>query len=496
MNIKEFFSSNVMGAAGLGASRFRLSLDKEKAMSPHIIMNEVFDMLERRPSVRSGLSDITRFLLSDIGFFSDDAKSVEFMVEWMKQRPLLHTEIFNFSFTLMAGGTAYSQPSYKRQAKGGQIYDNMRAVPNPGIIYRNMSAKTTDKDYWLMEVPIEVQEFDGQRPIYKAVWYIKGSRFYHKWIWCIRYPMKVYDPMVFGHSRNLPYYGWGLLSSSVDNEDIAIEILKNWALQAKYRALGKKIIGFYNTSDEAVSLQELEDIKKEFQSLEEEDSILVNKRFDQTDLSFTGQDDAMESQIEWLRKDSGSGLVPNYMTAFSQDSSMATAAEAKIPFSLLLKSIQPLIVYYLNDVIIERLRKSYPFLADDLTFTLGMPELYSRDEVFTMMLQLYNQRAATFNELRIASGLEPVKGGDVWGEEPPLDSSANAALLRNETPEAITEKMKKMKKSLKEHLVKSKPKEIDNKSLVEKVNIPKKGAKNDKKLKLEALREATKNLLS
>ena len=262
MKFKELFGNNIMGAATLGASRFRFSNDKEKILSPHVVMAAVYEILETRPAMRSGLNDMVRFLLNDIGFSSKDSKSVEFMQDWMDKRPKIETEIFNFVYSLIGVGTSYMQPFYKDKKNGKKLLDNVKSVPNSALIYYNFDAKNEKaSDYWLMEVPIEVQEYDGLKPQYRPIWYIKGSRFYSKYIWCIPYPKNIYDVSVFGHSMNLPNYGWGLISTSVDNEDTQREIIKNWALQAKYRALGKKIIGFYNTSEESVSPQELEDIK-------------------------------------------------------------------------------------------------------------------------------------------------------------------------------------------------------------------------------------------
>lgn len=476
----------MVGASGVGASKFRLSSDKEKVMTPHIVMSSVYDLLDKRPSLRSGLNDLIRFLISDLSVSSDDNESVEFMNEWLQQRSDFDTQVQNFAFSLIGCGTGYMQPYYNTKTNNSSIFNTVKAVPDSSIIYRNLEAEDKDDDYWLMEVPIEVQEFDGIKSQYRPFWYIKGSRFYYKYIWCIPYPKKAYDHCVYGHSRNLPWYGWGTLNSAVDNVDIQEEILKNWALQAKYRALGKKILGFYNSSDDPVSLQELEDIREEFSTLEEEESLIVNKRFDQVDLSFSGQDTDMQPQLEWLHKDSGSSLVPNYMTAFSQDSSMATAAEAKIPFSLELKSIQPVIVDFLNKIIIDRLREEHSFLADDLSFELGQPELYSRDEVFNMIIQLYNNRAATFNELRKAAGLNSVEGGDMWGAEPPLENT-RIDIKKDKAEQPIKES--KSKKRLREALEKSAYVPIQQEKI--KVQLPKKDQGNKK----ENLKKSVKNFM-
>ncbi len=444
MNLREFFYGQ-RTASNLGTARFRLTLDKENVKTPNYVMSKALDILETRPSMISGLKQHVRFLVNDIGFTSQDQDSVKFMTEWYDMRKNLHEDIFNLAFLGIGIGTAYFEPTWNKMANGDKVLDNVFNVPDPSIIYRNLNA-ASDDEYWLMEVPMEVRVIDGKTPQFIPVYYIKGAVYWRRMVWCVKYPKEKFIQFKFGWSR-VGFYGWGLLSSAVDNEDVSEEILKNWALQAKYKALGKKIIGFYNPNSEPVSPQELDDIKKEFSTLEEEDSLLTNKKIDQTDLSFVGQTDVMEQQMNFLRRDSGSALVPNYMTAFSQDSSMATAAESKIPFGLELHGEQEQLIKFLNSAILDPLKEAYPFLADDLSFTLGRPDLYSREQSFTTVSTLYNYNAATLNELRLSAGLEPVENGDKWMSDIPnaLHDGKMKPLNDPKQEKTFTEKFKKDK---------------------------------------------------
>lgn len=423
MKLKEMFSAgDTRTASKLGSSNFHLTLNKEMVKTPHVRMDKVLRMIEDRPNIASGLKQITRFILSDIHFTGKDEKSVKFLTEWYKKRPKLYEELFNFTYITLGCGCGYLEPSYMKTTNGSMVLDNLTTVSDPSVMFLNLHCQNENNDYWLVQVPIDVREIHGQTPKFDNIYYIEGSYLRRYYIWSLRYPKSKFMQKTIGWSRD-GMYGAGLLSAAVDNADIEREILKNWALMAKYRALGKKIIGFYAENGETIDPTEIQNLKEEFNSLEEEESLIVNRKFVSEDLSFTGQDNMFDQQIEYLRKDSGSSLVPNYMTAFSQDSSMATASEAKVPFSLELKSLQQEFQIFFQDVIVNQLRKTYTWLAEDTQIDLGNPELYSRNEIFTMISQLYNLRAATFNELRRSAGLDAVPNGDRWGQEPPLDNT-------------------------------------------------------------------------
>ena len=453
MKIKELFNSRMeifrpqlskRPASLMGTTRFRLTLDKENIKTPHYIMAKVEDILENRLSLVNGLRQLVLFVMPDLKFHSDDERTSTFANEWLNMRDSLEREIFNFIYMFLGCGNGYFEPQYKTMTNGKKVLDMCYNVPSPSTVYYNVDARSED-DYWIVEYPQEVLSVSGVMLRFYQVNYVVGSYTWRTNVWGTTIHKNKLEHLKYLWSRS-PFYGSGLLSAAIDNEDVAEEILKNWALAAKFRSLGKKIIGFYNADGETVDPQEIETIRNEFNMLEEEDSLLVNKKFEAQDLAFTGTDNMMQQELEFLRKDSGSSLTPNYMTAFSQDSSLATASEAKVPFALSIESTQKLIEGFLNNFITKNLKECYPFLDDDLVLELGKADLYSRTENFMNMSQLYNMRACTFNELRIASGLSPVEGGDMWGQEPPLDKTSTTINVKepNGVPfERLREKYKK-----------------------------------------------------
>jgi len=427
-------------ASNLGTTKFRMTLNKENIKTPNFRIDKVLQMLEDRPFIKSQINQLSLFLISDISVLSDDEKTKQFYDDWFSMRPNSKTELEKFVSIWTAAGTAYLEPVYAK-VKGGKKYlDNIFNVADPSLIYENVY--TVDpEEHWLLQVPFDVRSFDGKTAKFYPVNYIRGSYLQRNFIWAIPYPKEKYIKFTLGWSR-VPWYGSGLLTAAVDDFDTEESILKNWALRAKYRALGKKIIGFYSENGEPIDMTEIDGIKDDLMSLEEEDNLLVNRKFVSEDLSFTNTDDDMMAQVEHIRKDIGGGLTPNYMTAFSQDSSLATAAEAKVPFSLTLKSMQESLKVFLNDLIIKSLSDAFDYLDTETTeINLGKPELYSRDDVFNWAAQLYNNRACTFNEYRVAGGFEPVEGGDSWGEAIPLDKKSETQV---EKP--LVEKLNKDKK--------------------------------------------------
>jgi hypothetical protein len=404
MNLKEMFT-NTRTASQLGTSRFRFTMNRDAVKTPHYIMNRVAEMIEDRPSINSGLRQITMFVCNDILFKSKDPNSVKLAESWLQKRPWLKHEIETEIFCNVGFGTSYLEPLYRETSNGQKIIDNFYAAPDPSVIFRNPNADDDSEDYWILALSTDITMFAGRQPKHHRIHYIRGKSMHYETIWGLGFPKEKYIQRTYGWSR-YAYYGWGELCSAVDNDDVLREIIKNWALMAKYRALGKKIIGFYNENGDPIDPSEIDSISNSMAMLEEEDSLLVNKKFVAEDLTHAGQDSTMMSEIDFIRKENTSATVPNYMTAFSEDGSFATAREARVPFSLKLTALQNAAVEFYNDVIVESIRKAYPHVADDLTIDFGKTEVYSREELFQMYSQLYNMGLADGNEVREAAGLE------------------------------------------------------------------------------------------
>lgn len=477
MRIREFFEhSGVRAASDVGSTAARLTLDKESLKTPHFRMNKSLEMIEDNPSVFSGLTQLARFVVSQISFKSQDDFTMEYYNQWLQLRPGIDEEIFQFVFLGLGCGNSYLEPLYTKDGK----LDNLFHVPDPSIIYYNLQARHDD-EYWLMQMPSNIVNFKGMVVNQYPVYYMRGDAFWPNRIWAIPFNKKKYLAKKFTWGRD-GLYGIGLLGSAVDNEDIRREIIKNWALIAKYQALGKKMISILDDSGKSVGPNEIEKIATDFSMLGEEEHLFINRKMEQNEINFSGNN-MMNSELDFLRKDAGSALVPNYMTAFSQDSSYATAEAAKVPFSVMLKAVQKNVKLFIEQEVVPKIKGNNAKLKEDVEVDLGQPELYSRRDLFDMMSQLYNMRAATFNELREAAGLTSVERGDTWGEQPPLDNTTVSVDKTDDNTET-----EKLKESLKPQT-----------KFIEKVNIErnKKGSyieyeKEEEKDKDKNMKEAAK----
>ena len=478
MNLKDVFSKRF--ASDIGTTTFNLSLNKEFYKTPHYRMQKVLEMLEDKPTAGAGVLQMVLFLLHNLRFESEDQETQEFANEWLEKRAKSSEELTNFAYLWLACGTSYLEPTFSSNGK----FDNFFHVPDPSMVHLNILRKSDD-EYWLLQVPQNVRQYRGTTPKQYPVAYTQGQSLYYTYIWAIPMPKDALYQAIHGWSRN-GFYGAGVLSSAVDDRDIEVEILKNWQMQAKYHALGKKIISVQGENGESVDPTEIEAIKDDFQRLQEEDSLIINRKIDAFDFAFNS-DSNMENNLEYLQKDMGAGTIPRYMTPFSQDSSFATAAEAKIPFEMRLAQLQSILLKELDNFITKLLRESFSFLSEDLTLIADAPIIENRIEKFNTYTQLYNMRAATFNELRLAAGATSVEGGDVWGEEPPLD---NVSISKDTK---ITERQKRLKECLKRRKLKESvflPTNVMNPFLTHT------GIRIDERTKEEGIKEAAKRLLN
>jgi hypothetical protein len=90
------------------------------------------------------------------------------------------------------------------------------------------------------------------------------------------------------------------------------------------------------------------------------------------------------------------------------------AGESKIGFKLNLANIKERLVDFFNSVIIDELRKSITWLADDLTIQFGRIELESFETRLQNASNMYSQGVITFNEYREIAELPTVENGDVY----------------------------------------------------------------------------------
>jgi len=426
MRFKELFST-VTGhstplIAGFGTNKFGMNIFNTAERTPHWEMRESLEILETRPQVNAGIKQICRFVIGDeISVESQDKTTVKYMKDWINNRPAIYTELYNLLFLGVGLGNAYVEPIYIQQ--GDKLkYSNFRVIPDSSRVYINMSpTMDLNQNYWIYTMPREVRYKDVNPSIY-LINYIKGGVLFRESVFGIPFAYKHFEHFKIGWSRD-GLYGRGYLSSTIDDNNILKEILKNIALIARYRALNTKLITPASEDTELIE-DDIVTIENKFLNKRDEDHMFLNKALKVQSLNNTNEYDTMNNEIDFLRRDINAGLLPNYLTPWSQDGAKATASESKIPFMLELESIRKDLVNFLNESVLEKLKKDGAPIADDATFKLSGARMESYEERVQIGTTLYQNGVITFNELRKMVDQSTVAGGDRfnWQIKPDQDT--------------------------------------------------------------------------
>jgi len=422
VSLREMFTAQ-RTVTRLGAISFPTNIFRDEKRTPHYEMHRSLELFEMRPMINSAVKQLARFIIGGtISAKSADQRSHDFLNAWIKQRENLQNEVSNMCVSALCTNNVFAERSWKEMVNHQWVLDNVFNINDVSRVYYNLDAQSKENQtaeermdsYWLYEVPIEIRQapFGGVnlRPKFWKVNYVYASYLYAKMIWAVGIHQSKIDHCKFGWSRD-GIYGRGFLASCIDDGEILTEILKNFATIARYRAIGRKIISIGDVENVA-GTEDILKIRDDLNSLPENEHLIINKPFKSEPLSYTNENDPMQNQVDFLRKDISSGLVPNYLTPWNSEVNRATAMEAKIPFELEINSFRQEMMEFLNRLIIKELRKVYTWLADDATFTCGVIDFETKDEKVRYGNTLFTANIITLNEFRKLVGYETVESGD------------------------------------------------------------------------------------
>lgn len=412
VSLKDFLDKRGF-ATKLGAKAFEFSDITEKQKDPQYEMEKAQEMYNNIPMVKTGIDQFVRFTISNITIQSKDKMTSLFFNKWLEQRKEIKNELKEFATCAHAYGNGYFEQAFKELSKGGIVLDNLAAINDPSRVYYNTNAQNLN-EYWLYQIPNTVTHIMRKGKKYTATFYrinyTYGSRFINKTIWAI----PLHKDEIVHFKRGLSkdgFYGKSALMSSIDDGEVVREIVKNYAIKARYKAIGKKIISIGDENDPA-GPDDIDQLESDLFNLEKREHIISNKKITTNDLLTTDGDDSMSQQLDYLRKDISTGLVPNFMTPWANPNSAGTSEKANIPFELELKEYQRDLIDFLNQIIIKPILAVYPKLSDDATFNLGKIDLESIVDKINYGLSLYNSNIISMNEFRILAGYDSIDGGD------------------------------------------------------------------------------------
>lgn len=413
MRFEKLMTPSIMHKVGVGTYGRNEYDDEEK--TPHYLMKRALEIYESRPLVNSGINQIVSFTTGHaLVVESENEIDAKFVKEWKDARPNFNDEINKLVTLYYVCGNAYLEPSYTY--KGDElVLDNVFCFFDPSKVYYNFEpGAQLENEYWVIELDPNIREIKSHNvtihPRYRQWRTSPYSWFFKSNLWGAGVPKGNFFHLKQPYTRD-GYYGFSFLQSVVDDAEVVNKIIRNMVAISNNKAIGKKLISV-GTETDIVNEEDIDLITEKMNDSTYR-NVLLNKKMTVEDLSYTGTYDTMIPEIEFLRKDISSGLVPNFITSYDNDTNKATAEQARVPFILNVEFHRKRIEEFINRHITQNLIKAYK-LDPSTKLKFHKVDFYSINEKKDVYLDLYLNNIITFNEMRQFMELKPIDDGDKY----------------------------------------------------------------------------------
>lgn len=394
MRFKEFFSSSgdyqsssvpdIKRLSNLGAVSFGKSFtNKNIIVTPHTEIVRCMEMYEQNSIVNSALNQLMLFIIpnKDIKIASKDKKTVKFLEDWHSQRSGILAEFRNILLTNVMTGNGPMEKHYSKTTNDVSVLDNIFSNNDMGRIYVNPDDLDGETAY-VFELPIGVKSFRYmgvvETPQFIEVRYIKNYSWFQKRVWGITIPAWKFSIYQSGWSRD-NLYGRSMLASAIDADNIMKEIMSSWDTIAKTRQVDQKLLTVDNVEG-GIDIDQTK-LDKLGEQLEEADKSYtlfnIPLKLVQQDIKTSGNYDTLEGVFESIRRMIMMSLLPQHLTPWSDSATTQGSEAAMPPFLGRLKSKQNEFNAFLTSQIIDELRKTYTWLAEDATYIFDEPKVLS-----------------------------------------------------------------------------------------------------------------------
>ena len=397
-----------MRLSDLGAVSFNTGkTDKNALRTPHYEIGQMLEMYETLPLVNSALNQLIQFLIPNkqIKITSSDPKTVKFIEEWHSMRPQIIDEYRNILLTNMICGNGYVERSFAKTSDNESVLDNIFSVNDASRIYVNPDS-VDGKDAFIFELPIGIKRFkymgEVQTPGFYKVQYIKNYNYMMKQVYGIPIPSFKMSQYASGWSRD-NLYGRSTLVSAIDAVNVFKEILSSWDTIAKTRQIDKKLISVADAETGVnVDQKRLDALGDELEQTDKSVTLInVPLKMVSLDIETSGKYDLMENVFESLRRMIMMGLLPQHLTPWSDSATTQGSEAAMPPFLGRIKAKQNEFVKFLNENVIDELRSTYDFLADDASFVFEEPKIMPTDYYIRQVTDLVNSEILDKDQARL-----------------------------------------------------------------------------------------------
>lgn len=390
---------------------FSKDIFRDKVWSPHEEMSECVNMYNHNSFTQSALNTMKDFIKGgEIIVKSEDDMS-RIMVEQYLDSLDMDFLIDELIENTIKTGNGYCELSWKNDfelddiypiADSSRIYINCDEYGNPRREKVYQKTQTGQGEYVIKDNLDEyyLQRVDPVNRNEKVKQYnlsYNYSRIYNQ--------MQIFAIPI--HKNNMLHiklnigdtgmYGRSYISSSLNDYESLKQMERSLAIIAKYKAVPRDIL-IYGDQDNPSTNDELDEFIIYMESLEKDESAIINKPLKRESLSYNGHEINLEYMIHHIRKKLTAGIAPDFMMGLSDNASKSSSQITLIAYILSIYSKRKLFLKPINNIIIK------PFLKKNglkkVWIEFGELDFETKSEKANRIGALWVQNVLSLNETR------------------------------------------------------------------------------------------------
>lgn len=407
-------------------NNFGQDMWKQVHLSPHREMEYTVSMFNRNSLANAGVKTMKDFIKGgEIRVKSLDENSRVKAQEYLDS---LNVDIWldELIENTIKTGNGYLEFEFSDEMK--DVVKKVYAIPDSSRIYINCNEYgkpvpikkliNENGDMVYKEVlntdEYYIQRIDPQYRTYNAKYYsLKyqfGSMYSQFQIYGIPIPMQNVLHVKLGIG-DIGVYGRSDLASTILDFETLEQIERSIAIIAKHKAVPRDIITYGDNENPATD-DELNDFIIYLESLQKDESAIINKPFKRETISYAGQDINLDYMIKHIKNKLTAGLAPEFALGMGQGGSKNSNQLTLLSYILSIYSKRKLILKPIEDKILK------PFLQrmglENCWLEFGELDFETKSEKTNRVGSMWTQNVLTLNETRYQLGFPILEHGNVF----------------------------------------------------------------------------------
>lgn len=399
---------------------------RQVRMDPHTEMEFTVKMFNRNSLANAGVKTMKDFIKGgEIRVKSLDENTRKKAQEYLDD---LNTDIWldELIENLIKTGNGYAEFDFSEDSKdiitkvypisdSSRMYINCDEYGNP---LKKNKLVDVDGDIQMKEVvntdEYYIQRIDPQYKTFNARYYSLryqfGSMFSQFQIYGIPIPKENVLHIKLGIG-DIGVYGRSDLASTINDFESLEQIERSIAIIAKHKAVPRDILT-YGSEENPSTDDELNDFILYLESLQKDESAIINKPVKRETLSYAGQDINLDYMIKHIKQKLTAGIAPDFALGLGEGGNKQTNQLTLLSYILSIYSKRKLILKPIEDKILK------PFLQrmglENAWLEFGELDFETKSEKTNRVGSMWTQNVLTLNETRYQLGFPVLEAGNVF----------------------------------------------------------------------------------